>query len=353
MEAADKLVVVSQKINFDDLEDDTHAELKKELEAKSEGLKELVLSGNSYSQDFCEQISEYLKKSGKIENLNINDIFVGRKKHEIPGSLSAFGGALTGKNLLRIDISNNAVGPNGSTALAPYLSQASSLRVFLINNCGLGIDGCTTLSNALKTGAKNLEVWAMARNRIENPGAEQVGKAIAEMPKLKELHIFQNFIRKEGMVHVMKGLTNCPELEVLDVQDNYMKEESAENLAKIIKSCKNITAINVSDCNMEEDDNELVIEALESSELKIQKLGYNYNELTSDQAKRLIDTLLKNESSSLKRLDIKGNEFKKSTKKYYKEALETKGLSSCLSAFESDDEEDEDDLAKNFSELKI
>jgi len=63
------------------------------------------------------------------------------------------------------------VAPNGALALKPYLSKAESLKVFLINNCGLGIIGSSTISQALKQGTPNLEVWAMSRNRIEDEGA--------------------------------------------------------------------------------------------------------------------------------------------------------------------------------------
>jgi hypothetical protein len=55
--------------------------------------------------------------------------------------------------------------------LKPYLEKADSLKVLLINNCGLGIIGSTTISHALKVGTPNLEIWAMSRNRIEDSGA--------------------------------------------------------------------------------------------------------------------------------------------------------------------------------------
>lgn len=52
-------------------------------------------------------------------------------------------------------------------------------------------------------------------------------------------------------------------------------------------------------------------------------------------------------------MDIKGNEFKKSTKTYYKEKLQKVGLEKTLSAFESGESDNEDDLVKNFSDLKL
>ena len=127
----------------------------------------------------------------------MNDVFVARKKDEIPDSLESISNALIGHNLEQLDLSNNAVGENGAKCLTKYLSQASSLRVFFISNCGLGIDGATYLSDAMKKGTINLESFAIARNRIENAVAKQIAEAVKSMKKLKELHIYQNFIQNE------------------------------------------------------------------------------------------------------------------------------------------------------------
>lgn len=43
---------------------------------------------------------------------------------------------------------------------------------------------------------------------------------------------------------------------------------------------------------MTEDENEVLLEALESADLSLEKVGYNYNSLSSDQAKRFLDILL-------------------------------------------------------------
>ena len=70
--------------------------------------------------------------------LDINDVFVSRSKEEIPKSIDMISEGLMGKKLLKLDISHNAVNPVGAKALLKYLSQATTLEVFLISNCGLG-----------------------------------------------------------------------------------------------------------------------------------------------------------------------------------------------------------------------
>lgn len=133
----------------------------------------------------------------------------------------------------------------------------------------------------------------MTRNRAENRGAIAIAKALPHLPKLKELIVFQDVIKKDGMVELLKSLTdNCKDLELLDIRDNFLKEEAVLEMVKLIKTASNLKALNISDCNIEEDENNSIIDAIESSNIKLEKLGYNYAELNSLQAKRLIDVLL-------------------------------------------------------------
>ena len=49
-----------------------------------------------------------------MKDLNINDMFVGRLKDEIPKSIEFIATGLVGSRLIRMDISNNAVNPFGA-----------------------------------------------------------------------------------------------------------------------------------------------------------------------------------------------------------------------------------------------
>lgn len=72
---------------------------------------------------------------------------------------------LIGKNLIKLDISNNAVNPFGAKALLNYLEQAASLEVLLIYNCGLGTLGAREIAQGLK-GTPNLKTFSIGRNRM-------------------------------------------------------------------------------------------------------------------------------------------------------------------------------------------
>ena len=52
-------------------------------------------------------------------------------------------------------------------------------------------------------------------------------------------------------------------------------------------------------------------------------------------------------------MDVKGNDFNKFTRNYYKDKMKEANLLNALSAFESGESEDEDELAKQFADLSI
>lgn len=45
------------------------------------------LKGNSYSKVFFQQFYDILKDSKKLEKVDYSDVFVGRKKDEVPESI--------------------------------------------------------------------------------------------------------------------------------------------------------------------------------------------------------------------------------------------------------------------------
>jgi len=213
----------------------------------------------------------------------------------------------------------------------------------------LGIQGSTILANAFKKGKVNLEVLAMARNRLENEGTKAIASALEGMDKIKEVYLFQDVIRKDGMVALLDALMT-KNLDTLDISDNFINEESVEKFCEFLEKNESIKNLNVSDCNIQKDDNKRIVEALEKSKASLRRLGYNHNELSDvETAKRFIDALIQ-KNENFDRLDIVGNEFKKAAKEYYREKV---GDKKYLSAFDSDDDDEESDLVKEFSEMNI
>lgn len=142
-------------------------------------------------------------------------------------------------------------------------------------------------------------------------------------------------------------LKHCKNLTSFDLCDNFVRDEATTEMTNIIKNCLNLKNLNLSDC-LNEGENEAIVTAFEETKNRnFERLGFNFIELDKELALRLLEIM--KECPHLKRLDITGNDFNKSTKKKYTEVFEAK--EGVLSKFEDDD--DEDEVTRLFEELKI
>jgi Ran GTPase-activating protein 1 len=161
-------------------------------------------------------------------------MFVSRLKDEIPKSIEFISKGLLGSGLLRLDISNNAVNPYGAEALLIYLSQATSLQVLLIYNCGLGALGTAKIAQGLK-GTPALRTLSIGRNRMTDEGILSIASHIEYVPLLEELFVYQNTL-KEGLTPLFKNLRlNCKGLTSLDVCDNFIRDKATEELVTLLR----------------------------------------------------------------------------------------------------------------------
>jgi len=68
----------------------------------------------------------------------MSDMFVGRLKSEVPKSLEIMCNSLLDKNIISLNLGDNAFGPIGVAAIKNLLKTLKTLKCFLIANNGLG-----------------------------------------------------------------------------------------------------------------------------------------------------------------------------------------------------------------------
>ena len=102
-------------------------------------IEEFTLSGNSYGREACDYIATLLaQETPKLTTVNFNDLFVGRKLLELPGSLEVMVRALMNKKIVHLNLSDNAFGPAGIKTFDFLLKEMSSLKTLKVSNCGIG-----------------------------------------------------------------------------------------------------------------------------------------------------------------------------------------------------------------------
>lgn len=210
-----------------------------------ERLRYMKLDGNTLGVKAAEAIGKALERHSEFRKALWKNLFTGRLKSEIPQALKYLSNGMIVANahLHTLDLSDNALGPNGMVGLDDLLrsSVCYTLKELYLNNCGLGIGGGQMLSNALidcydnclSTGVEmSLEVLVIGRNRLENAGAAAIGRLLSTHCKLKELRMPQNSIYHEGAEFLSQGIKQNTELEILDLNDNIVTSKGAVYLAE-------------------------------------------------------------------------------------------------------------------------
>lgn len=281
-------------------------------------LQEICLSGNTIGVEAAIALASALINKFELKLVQLNDIFTGRLRAEIPICLDAFASALKDKTKLEIlDLSDNAFGPAGATPLIPLLSTNHNIKILKLNNCGLGIEGVKIISQALESQLKkciqeekitSLTILQIGRNRMENKGVEYLSDTLKKMNEtILEIYMPQNSIRPEGITYLMNNLKYCEKLKVLDLQDNTFTKIGSISLSETIKSWKNLNQLNINDCLMGKEGSKKVISSIIESTTTLTKLNLTFNEIDKN-CVELIPILI-SKNKNLEQLELNGNCF--------------------------------------------
>jgi len=332
--------------------DEAIAEFRDAVKEAASGAKEVhtfSLMGNSYGPQFFKEIAPFVEKLPSLKKLIINDIFTQRGDTELVDSLKLICQMFQGKNIVALDMSNNAIAPTGCAAICDLIRTADKLEYFWANNCALAQGGAPHIAKAIEDGKCPLKLISMTRNRIEAKAAE-VGKAISRLDTLEELVMFQNGIKEEGMVGLLEGVQHCKNIKKLDLSDNWFLGKSIDMLCQVVEACESLVELNIGDCNLGKSDHKKILESFKKVERKWKGFGFNYNELNHEKtAKEFLEALTKHQT--LEWIHMKGNDFEEDLIEYFNENL--KNLPHPVKAeYESDEEEeDEEPFDHDFKEV--
>uniref|UniRef100_A0A2K5W2A8 Ran GTPase activating protein 1 n=1 Tax=Macaca fascicularis TaxID=9541 RepID=A0A2K5W2A8_MACFA len=118
-----------------------------------DSLEALRLEGNTVGVEAARVIAKALEKKSELKRCHWSDMFTGRLRTEIPPALISLGEGLitAGAQLVELDLSDNAFGPDGVQGFEALLKSSAcfTLHELKLNNCGMGIGGGKILAAAL------------------------------------------------------------------------------------------------------------------------------------------------------------------------------------------------------------
>mmetsp|Transcript_18755 Transcript_18755/g.30833 ORF Transcript_18755/g.30833 Transcript_18755/m.30833 type:complete len:327 (+) Transcript_18755:91-1071(+) len=181
------------------------------------------------------------------------------------------------RSLKLLNISWNKIGPQG----LKYLSKgALHLRVFCLEECGIGDEGCEYLAKSLKGGK-------------------------GEDCCLKELNMDGNNIGSRGASILCKALQKS-KLQTLNFSNNPIGPSSGQELANMLLSQSHLKALLLHKCGLGDDGLGALSSGLKAGSKSLETLDISSNDITDVGILSLAE-VLEDTSLPLKRVETGGN----------------------------------------------
>lgn len=283
-----------------------------------DGLEALRLEGNTVGVEAARVIAKALEKKSELKRCHWSDMFTGRLRSEIPPALISLGEGLitAGAQLVELDLSDNAFGPDGVRGFEALLRSSTcfTLHELKLNNCGMGAGGGKILAAALtechrKSSTQGkplaLKVFVAGRNRLENDGATALAEAFGIIGTLEEVHMPQNGINHPGVTALAQAFAINPLLRVINLNDNTFTEKGAVAMAKTLKTLRQVEAINFGDCLVRSKGAVAIADAVRGGLPKLKELNLSFCEIKRDAALSVAEAVA--DKAELEKLDLNGN----------------------------------------------
>ncbi|XP_045443400.1 ran GTPase-activating protein 1 isoform X2 [Pipistrellus kuhlii] len=319
-----------------------------------DGLEALRLEGNTVGVEAARVIAKALEKKSELKRCHWSDMFTGRLRSEIPPALISLGEGLitAGAQLVELDLSDNAFGPDGVRGFEALLKSSAcfTLHELKLNNCGMGIGGGKILAAALtecyrKSSAQGkplaLKVFVAGRNRLENDGATALAEAFGVIGTLEEVHMPQNGISHPGITALAQALAINPLLRVINLNDNTFTEKGAAAMAKTLKTLRQVQVINFGDCLVRSKGAVAIADAVREGLPKLKELNLSFCEIKRDAALSVAEAVA--DKAELEKLDLNGNALGEEGCEQLQEVLDSFHMAQVLASLSDDEGEDEDE----------
>ncbi|XP_072829697.1 ran GTPase-activating protein 1 isoform X2 [Vicugna pacos] len=325
----------------------------KEIE-EFDGLEALRLEGNTVGVEAARVIAKALEKKSELKRCHWSDMFTGRLRSEIPPALISLGEGLitAGAQLVELDLSDNAFGPDGVRGFEALLKSSAcfTLHELKLNNCGMGIGGGKILAAALtechrKSSVQGkplaLKVFVAGRNRLENDGATALAEAFGIIGTLEEVHMPQNGINHPGVTALAQAFTINPLLRVINLNDNTFTEKGAVAMAKTLKTLRQVEVINFGDCLVRSKGAVAIADAVRGGLPKLKELNLSFCEIKRDAALSVAEAMV--DKAELEKLDLNGNTLGEEGCEQLQEVLDGFSMARVLASLSDDEGEDDED----------
>ena len=206
------------------------AQVLSKVLVRCKNLRCLDLTINSIGDDGAVALAEGLKDLTSLLELRL-----GYNKITSKGAL-ALVEVLKYNHLQHLDLSRTRIGPESMAALVDVIC-ADSLHTLGLRGCGLLLDGAVSLCAGLKS-CRQLVKLVISLNDIGPLGMWCLAEGLKSCRQLVKLNISENNIGSHGMSSLAEGLQYCTNLQVLDLVYNNITSDGVAAIVGVMKRCR-------------------------------------------------------------------------------------------------------------------
>ncbi|CAH9080581.1 unnamed protein product [Cuscuta europaea] len=289
-----------------------------EAEEAEELLKPLKEPGNTYTKicfsnrsfglgaaHVTGPILESLK--AQLKEVDLSDFVAGRPEAEALEVMKIFSESLEGCVLKSLNLSDNALGEKGVRAFSKLLKSQTLLEELFLINDGISEEAARAVCELVPS-TNNLRVLHFHNNMTGDEGAMAISEMVSRSPSLEDFRCSSTRVASEGGSALSKALETCTHLKKLDLRDNMFGSHAAEALSEALSKHENLSEVYLCYLNLEDKGAALIANALKESATSLRVLEIAGNDITADSAVVLATCLEGKEF--LEKLNLAENELK-------------------------------------------
>lgn len=265
-----------------------------QFEQQHEKIDTIILSTKTFTREAAKIMCAEIAKIKNLKNADLSDTISGLDYNEAQDVLDTFVNCLKELDINLLNLSDNAIGPEGINSLRPLITEKNTLEKLILMNDGLSGESCVLLSSIYKEIAPApLKQLHFDNNMSGDEGAKAVADLLTYVPLLEDFRWSTTRTHEEGAIALSESLSSVNNLKKLYLADNYFGEECGELLYEAISKMKQLEHLVLSDISLENEGVELVLKALIESEAPIKYLDLSFNDLDEEILDRMTEFLMK------------------------------------------------------------
>jgi Ran GTPase-activating protein 1 len=288
----------------------------------------ISLTDKSYTPEAAEIIANFLREPFQggvpiafgIVEANLKDVIASQLTAQGLKVLQTLSDAFADSELVDVDLSDNAVGEQGSKLCKTILCK-SSLQRLAMCNMGLAQETMKDIADWLTNdeygngcAAEKLTKIHFYNNMSGPGGCKEFSRILEKSKHLTDIRFSSTRARSEGTdifasaldASLASGCNN--NLVRLDLCDNsFVSKSSQEALFRALGSTKCLTYLNLSDCDLGDEGVKKVCHALFDSDSSLEHLNLSANDVTRRGAKHIAEYI--RDCEGLKVLRMEDNEL--------------------------------------------